>query len=184
MLNTVKVCPSIHPLYLRPSSCLAIIDMSTYSSSKLISSSFHMTSLLCQTPLSWPAASEALPNLAQCTGRWRQYNKNKSEGDWLDVTAVVKYMSQEGMCHTDCRIALIYYTLKPYFKYAVVFRISLFFFLSPKAVPNIHYLYVLSVLQRISGGNTNQPKAPLRLAPWALQCFYGSYKENTQKIEW
>lgn len=140
-----------------------------------------MTSLLCQTSISWPAASETLPNLALYPGKERQYNKNRNEGDWLDVTAVVECMSKEGMCHADCRIALIYYTFKPYLKCTVVFRMSVISFLSPKAVPSIHYLYIPSVLQRISGGNTYQPKAPHRLAPWALQCFYGSHKEDTQQ---
>lgn len=99
----------------------------------------------------------------------------------MDVTAVVECMSKEGMCHADCRIALIYYAFKPYLKCTMVFRISVVFFLSPKGVLSIQYLYVPSLLQRISDGNTNQPKAPCRLATWALQFFYGSYKEDTQQ---
>lgn len=99
----------------------------------------------------------------------------------MDVTAVVECMPKEGMCHADCRIAHIYYTFKPYLKCTVVCRMSVISSLSPKEVPSIHYLYVLSILQRIPGGNTNQPKASHRLAPRALQCFYGSYKGDAQQ---
>lgn len=35
---------------------------------------------------------------------------------WM-LTAVVEYTSKEGISHAEYRIALIYYTFKPYLKY-------------------------------------------------------------------
>lgn len=69
---------------------------------------------------------------------------------WI-VTAVVEHMSKEGISHAEYRIVLIYYTFKPYLKYPLFLSMICNFFLSGlNAVLSIPYLYVLSVLQRVS----------------------------------
>lgn len=140
------------PLSLRPSACLAVTAVCIHSSSKLITRSFHMTSLLCQTSIPQPSVSDMLQNLAQRIGKKRQYNKNGTKVFVWMLTAVVEYTSKEGVSHAEYTIALIYYTFKPYLICPVVLRVVCNLFSSLlNAVPSIPYLYVPSVLQRISG---------------------------------